>query len=321
MAKPILVGYDPRQEDRAPVEFGVAAARFTGAPLIVVTVQRGTQGVAAFADALRHTDGHVDPDLVDDSSDVVERLHGELRSRGIAVDFRQLRSTSAARALHETAEREDTGLMVVGSSRRSDVGRVMPGSTAERLLHGLPCPVAVAPQGWTWSGPLSRVGVAYVNTEEGREALQGAHALARRAGATLKVFTVVRHRESMHLETEPSRLGQGQIGKSLGTVEGEHRVAAEKELRQVVSALGNDVPVEVDALLGDPADVIVDVTDNLDLLVCGSRGYGPLRAVLLGGVSRQVIAAASCPVIVLPRGVHGALEALVTEAPGAAATA
>ncbi|MEA2446160.1 MAG: hypothetical protein QOJ12_3452 [Thermoleophilales bacterium] len=321
MGKPILVGYDPRQEDRAPVDFGVAAARFTGAPLIVATVQRGVEGVAAFADALRHTDGQVDPDLVDDSSDVIDRLRGELGSEDVAVEFRQLRSTSAARALHEAAERDDAGLIVVGSSRRSSAGRVMPGSTAERLLHGSPCPVAVAPLGWTTSGGLSRVGVAYVNTEDGREALQGAHALARRAGATLKVFTVVPHRERMHLETEPSLVGQGQIGKSLETVEGEHRVAAEKELRQVVSALGDDVPIEVDALLGDPADVIVDVTDSLDLLVCGSRGYGPLRAVLLGSVSREVISAAACPVLVLPRGVQAALEALVAEAPGAAARA
>jgi hypothetical protein len=61
------------------------------------------------------------------------------------------------------------------------------------------------------------------------------------------------------------------------------------------------------------------VTDNLDLLVCGSRGYGPVRAVLLGSVSREVISAALCPVIVLPRGVQAALEALVAEAPGAAA--
>jgi nucleotide-binding universal stress UspA family protein len=320
MSKPILVGYDPREADRAPVEFGVAAARFTGAPLIVASVQTGPEGVAAFADTLRHTDGHADPDLMTDCSEVVEQLRGDLSSSdGITVDCRQLRSTTAARALHEAAEREEAGLIVVGSSRRSAAGRVMPGTTAERLLHGSPCPVAIAPRGWTPSGEISRVGVAYVNTEEGREALQGAHALARRAGATLKVFTVVRHRESMHLETEPSLIGQGQIGKSLETVEGEHRVAAEKELRQIVSALGDDVPIEADALLGDPGEVIVDVTDNLDLLVCGSRGYGPARAVLLGSVSREVIASARCPVIVLPRGVKASLEALVAEAPGAAA--
>jgi hypothetical protein len=38
MSKPILVGYEPKTRDRAPVRFAVAAARFTGAPLIVACV-------------------------------------------------------------------------------------------------------------------------------------------------------------------------------------------------------------------------------------------------------------------------------------------
>jgi hypothetical protein len=67
-----------------------------------------------------------------------------------------------------------------------------------------------------------------------------------------------------------------------------------------------------------PADVLVRVSEHLDLLICGSRGYGPVRAVLLGGVSRRLTAEAHCPVIVLPRGVQASLEALM-EAPPAAA--
>jgi nucleotide-binding universal stress UspA family protein len=322
MSKPILVGYDPRTADRAPVDFAVAAARFTGAPLIVASVQSGAEGVAAFAQHLHDAEGQVDEDLLDDCSEAVKEVEAELREEGIPVACRKFRSTSAARALHEAAEREDAGLLVVGSSRRSAAGRTLLGSTAERLMQGAPCPVAVAPAGWTTSGGPSRIAVAYVNTEEGREALRGAHALAKRAGATLKVFTVVKHTAGMHLETEPSLVGQGQYGKGLETVEGEYRVEAEKELRRVVSALGDDVPIEADAYIGrDPADVIIDISDAVDLLVLGSRGYGPLRAVLLGSVSRRVTAEAYCPVIVLPRGVEAALEALVTEAPGAAAPA
>jgi nucleotide-binding universal stress UspA family protein len=61
--------------------------------------------------------------------------------------------------------------------------------------------------------------------------------------------------------------------------------------------------------------VLIDLSRDHDLLVLGSRGYGPLRAVLLGGVSRRVAAEAHCPVVVLPRGVEASLEALVTRAP------
>jgi hypothetical protein len=43
---------------------------------------------------------------------------------------------------------------------------------------------------------------------------------------------------------------------------------------------------------------------GLDLLITGSRGYGPLRAVVVGGVSGRLARAAACPVVVIPRGVE-----------------
>ena len=54
--------------------------------------------------------------------------------------------------------------------------------------------------------------------------------------------------------------------------------------------------------------MLMRVSENLDLLVCGSRGYGPVRAVLLGGVSRRLTAEAQCPVIVVPRGWTASLD-------------
>jgi nucleotide-binding universal stress UspA family protein len=41
---------------------------------------------------------------------------------------------------------------------------------------------------------------------------------------------------------------------------------------------------------------------GVDLLVCGSRGYGPVRRVLLGTVSAALVRQASLPVLVVPRG-------------------
>ena len=52
---------------------------------------------------------------------------------------------------------------------------------------------------------------------------------------------------------------------------------------------------------GRPADVLIALSETVDLMVIGSRGYGPLKAVLLGGVSGQVIRSAACPVVVVPR--------------------
>ena len=91
---------------------------------------------------------------------------------------------------------------------------------------------------------------------------------------------------------------------------GEHRLAAESALRRAVDELGTEVPVEVEALIGDPVELLVTASEQLDLLVCGSRGYGPLRAVLLGSVSGAVMMAARCAVIAVPRGVRSSLDDL-----------
>jgi nucleotide-binding universal stress UspA family protein len=304
MSKPIIVGYDPRTSDRAPVAFAVAAARFTGAPLVVASVCARRREDAA----------NVDEELPTDASGALSHVERELDQEGIAVEYTQLEGTSAARALHEAAEAEDAGLLVVGSTNRGAIGRVLPGSTAERLMHGAPCPIAIVPHEWEAGGGLGTIGVAYVDTDEGREALRGAHALAKRAGAKLRVLTAVKAGLSAFGETEVTTAVQP--GKGITEIEGELRTQAEEALRRQTEALSDGVTVETDAFVEDPAEVLIRVSEHLDLLVCGSRGYGPLRAVLLGGVSRRLAADARCPVIVLPRGVKDSLDALMTEAPG-----
>ena len=55
---------------------------------------------------------------------------------------------------------------------------------------------------------------------------------------------------------------------------------------------------------------------GLYLLVAGSRGYGPARSVLLGGVTGRLIRTAERPLIIVPRGHETPLSTLF----GAAAT-
>jgi nucleotide-binding universal stress UspA family protein len=327
MSKPILVGYDPRRADHAPVDLGAELARLTGASLVVALVEGGAPilPVGTPQHEFDYAIGQVDPDLVADCAPALEQMEPKLSALGIRFECRRLRSTSAARALQAEAELDDAGLLVVGSSRRAGVGRVLAGSTAERLLHGSPCPVGVAPLEWKaedWRGPgkPAEIGVAYVDSDEGRQALHSGYALARHVGAALRVVTVVREGLRMRIESEP-RIVSGQLGKDVEDVEGEYRLIQERELRSTIAELGDDVPAEAEAIIGDPGDVLADLSQSVDLLVCGSRGYGPLRGVLLGSVTRRVIAEAHSPVIVVPRGVKASLEALLEKAHGAAAPA
>ena len=182
------------------------------------------------------------------------------------------------------------------------------GMRMDRLLHGAPCPVAVVPRGWGSDRSFATIGVAYTESEESHEALLAAHVLAMRVGAALRVITVVKHEEAMHLDVETYIAGKA--GKTLEDVEGEYRLQAERQLRRRTAEMGDDVPIEIDATVGDPAEVLIAASGHLDLLVCGSRGYGPVRAVLLGSVTRRLVAEASCPIVVLPRGVSAPLESL-----------
>jgi nucleotide-binding universal stress UspA family protein len=310
----ILVGYDPRRGDRAPVGFGVAVARLTGAPLVVAAVHARPPVLAVSAgQSLPY--GVVDPDLLDDAPEALRALEGELRTLGVDAGVRVVRAASAASGLHALAEDEDAGLLVVGSERRSDQGRVRAGSTAGRLLHGSPCPVALVPREWT-ERAVETVGVAFVDSEEGRQALRGAHAIARRLRARLRAITVVKPRLADASRAEASTPARDR--RDPEDVEGEYRIDAERALRRAAGELAADVPVEVEALIGDPVELLVAASTHLDLLVCGSRGYGPVRAVLLGSVSGAVMMSARCPVIAVPRGVRASLDDIAGPLSGAA---
>jgi nucleotide-binding universal stress UspA family protein len=303
MPKPILVGYDPGAGDLAPVNFGAAAARFTGAPLIVATVRAGGAGVGAAGG------GIVEEQLADSHGESLDHVASELRSQGISAECRALPGTSAPRALHEAADELDAGLLVVGSSDRGGLGRLRPGSTAQRLMHGAPCPIAVVPRAWEAGGGLRTVGVAYVDTPEGHQALDGAVALARRSGAKLRVLSAGKAGDLSGTYGGGDPLTPA---TTYGELASEVSNAAERTVSEATAGI-TGIDIEPDASVGDPADFLIAASERLDLLVCGSRGYGPARAVLLGGVSRRVVSEAHCPVIVLARGAETGLEALIDE--------
>ena len=98
------------------------------------------------------------------------------------VNTRVVAARSAAQGLHSLAGTEEADALVVGSSHRGPVGRVLAGSVAERLLHGAPCPVAVAPAGYRERPDrrLRVVGCAFDGSDEAQLAARHAAYLVRR---------------------------------------------------------------------------------------------------------------------------------------------
>ena len=80
---------------------------------------------------------------------------------------------------------------------------------------------------------------------------------------------------------------------------------ARGELRRsfdaAVAAKVDGVETDGRFLEGSPGEVLATESAELDLLVTGSRGYGPRAAVLLGSTTHTLMRTAACPGLITPR--------------------
>ncbi|HEU4656660.1 MAG TPA: universal stress protein, partial [Capillimicrobium sp.] len=74
---------------------------------------------------------------------------------------------------------------------------------------------------------------------------------------------------------------------------------ARSSLDEALSVLGVEATGEV--VQGHAGRALEQLSHEVDLLVCGSRGWGTPRRVVLGSTSDHVIHHAACPVLVVPR--------------------
>lgn len=284
---PVVVGVDGGRSSDDAMVLGRWGAEVLGVPLIVVVVHPDPAAIGP---------ARVDAEWVADrhraAQEILDGARGRLGASACEVDYRVVASSSAAHGLHDVAAEVRAAALVVGSGRAGPAHRLFAGSTADRLLAGSVCPVAVAPAGMPVPpGSLGRIGVAYVDTPDGDAALQLAARLARLTGSPLRLFTVVAEEGA----TMPALIGHDAERAFLSTA----REAYEEALGKAAGAVPG-VDVDWAILSGDVVESLAEL-DDVDVLFCGSRGYGPARRVLLGGVSARLVRRARRPVVVAPR--------------------
>ena len=215
---------------------------------------------------------------------MLEAARAELPA-GIPVALRAPTATSAARGLTELAEREHSDLIAIGSAKGAAGERIGVARTAGRLLHGAPCAVAVAPPGLRETGPFHHVGVALDDSPEAAAAVAVAFAIARRDRSAMTLYSALQH--------VVDRSEEGSRGM---------RLALQDRLDRAADAAPNGVNPGTVLVYGAAGQGIAEACDGaVDLLVVGSRGYGPLQRALLGSVSEELISRARHPVLVIPR--------------------
>jgi nucleotide-binding universal stress UspA family protein len=230
--------------------------------------------------------------------EVAESTFDQVREHLPSVPERRMHLVSGkspAAGLHALAERDNAALVVLGSSHRSTIGRILIGGTAERLLSGAPAPVAIAPAGYAAAEKrIDLVGCGFDGSQESHRALAWSSELARTTGARLHVLSVFE-------PTFPATLAVGG-GLTTSRLNDVLRAQLHQELEQATATLQSRTKFEASLVEGDAAEVLARASADLDLLVVGSRGYGPLGAVLLGSVSTALGRSAQSPLVVVPRG-------------------
>jgi nucleotide-binding universal stress UspA family protein len=288
MYRRILVGYDGREPGRDALALA-AALRAPDGVVIAACVYPGSG---------RARSDSVETLLADAASQTVAEAHAQADGG----DWLQLRAApgySPAHGLHVFSEEVEADLVVVGSSDRGEHGRVHAGRTGERLLNGSPCPVAIAPAGFAAEASSPRViGVAYDGSESSETALREAAALAAEFEASLKLITVVPPLE-LYWSAEAFAGGIA----SGDTIREQRRNGFRHLLEEAAKRLPAEARADTVLCDGRPATIIADEAEKgIGLLVMGSRNYGPIRRVMAGSTSIELMRLSPCPVLVVPRG-------------------
>jgi nucleotide-binding universal stress UspA family protein len=274
--------------------------------MIGIDEHQGGRDAIALARRLVSDDGQLSLAYVDGGFPLVgrgsnadfeagERARAETLLSGAAAEngiptTRCIGSMSVGRGLHELAEANGADLLVIGSTRHGLLGRVLVGDDTRHALNGAPCAVAVAPAGYAQHPtPFTEIGVAYNGSAESQHALEVARSLAADCHAKVSAFEAVAF---------PAYMYAG-FGGAMPLVSETYV----DEARARIEDLGD---VEAHAVYGDPAEELAVYSASLDLLVVGSRDYGPVGRLVHGSTSHCLAHLARCPLLVLTRAARAA---------------
>jgi len=180
-------------------------------------------------------------------------------------------------------------LIVTGTARSETLGRVLLGTTVEKLARQSPVPVLVVKT--RPRHPYKTVLVGTDFSDASRAALVGAARLFPDAAITM-----------LHC-TRPILGTMRDRAQASGAVQ-----LAQVDCQEFLKTIPSDLQRRVEILIEEGAvDDAVDAffaDRGLDLLVLGSKGRGAVAHALLGSTADRLLSSARCDVLVVPASVH-----------------
>lgn len=290
----VLVGIGGGELDETCVAWAAAAAQRTGRPLHLLHAREDILGLTTFDPVM--TGWAVLPTELPAQDGLLENALEVSRAR-----WPQLTITGSSpvgrRELVLVESSQHGYLLVAGAPERHGLLRIIERPAMAVAMHSA-CPVVIVPHGIR-PEPDGPVIAAVDGSEHSRFALRRAFVVAQTRREPLVVVTAW----TAALAGRDSGGAGGPGEPSWESIEEGHRAL----VQEMVDEAGREfpeVPVEIRAIQGRPAQVITGLSQEAGLLVLGSRGHGGFRGMLLGSVTHEVIETAHCPVLIARRSNH-----------------
>lgn len=234
-----------------------------------------------------HPSHVIAPDLLDDEREAsVKLLERERTDSDLDAELVSLVGVSPGRALHQQAEEQNADLLVVGSCSRGALGRAMLGDDTRDALNGAPCAVAIAAIGYAeHPTPLAKIGVGYDGSPESKLALQTAREIAHTTRASVDALEVIPLPTYGYAGFLPPLAGEG----------------LDERLQEASDRMEQLPGVHGHAVCGLTGEELATYANTVDLLIVGSRGYGPMKRMMLGSTSSYLQRHARCSLLAMPR--------------------
>jgi nucleotide-binding universal stress UspA family protein len=287
MLHKVLVGVDGTPSGRDAVVLARALAAADDADIVLVGAY--TDPLLPFPPGLRR-DSHLARDVERLLLAVREELAPSARTH-VKADL------SPGRALCHVIPDEHADLLVLGSSRRVADGCAGVGRTGRQALHGAGCAIALAAHGIAARESdfsLRRIVVGVDRSPEADAALTLACSLADAAGARLTAVSVVDDRLPATMAPAGMAVELVQWDELVGT----HREQTERLLAELAERMP---ALETELRVGEPAEELAAAAADADLLVVGSRRWGPFSRLVVGSTGEELVREAPCSLLLVPR--------------------
>lgn len=235
----------------------------------------------------------------------LESVAARVRNEGRTVEV-EVRTGDATEEIIASAA--DADLVVMTTHGRGAAGRLIFGSTADRVARHGTTPTLLIRRGASENGPVtpSRVVVPLDGSELAEQALPEAEKLAGILGTPMHLVRAVSADDvlaTVRGHGAVAHAGSSQKGDAYEQARLEtERQAADYLEEQAKGPRDAGLPTNVEVLKGTPAFVLLWMVQSTDVVVMTTHGRGGYRRWMIGSVAEKLVREAAGPVLLVRDG-------------------